>query len=164
MKEMLAGQAGVQEYRFEGMDKIAGYAPVEITKWSVGTTQPVSEFLEAADHIRNLILAVGAGFLAITIVAVAVFRTQHRSAHQSRGGHDAGRLRRGGVRFEPGVRGQSVPGGGRQPAGRLDRGDLLLPGGDIFHDQTKRRQRDPGQSAMKESARSSTQANVSMQR
>ena len=73
MKEMLAGQTGVQEYKFEGVDKIAGFAPVEITRWSVGTTQSVSEFLEAADHIRNLILAVGAGFLAITIVAVWFF-------------------------------------------------------------------------------------------
>ncbi|MBD3293852.1 MAG: hypothetical protein GF393_13090 [Armatimonadia bacterium] len=55
------------------MDKIAGFAPVELTGWSVGATQPSSEFLAAANAIRNIVLIVGLIFLAVTVAAVVLF-------------------------------------------------------------------------------------------
>jgi methyl-accepting chemotaxis protein len=73
MQRMLAGQTGVDAYTFEGIDKIAGFAPVALTGWSVGVTQPVNEFLGAAHSIRNIILLVGAIFLAATILVVFYF-------------------------------------------------------------------------------------------
>jgi methyl-accepting chemotaxis protein len=70
---MLAGQSGVEEYFYNGVKKVAGYAPVPLTGWSVEVTQPESEFLAAANEIRNIILIVGLIFLAITIFTVIVF-------------------------------------------------------------------------------------------
>jgi len=73
MQRMLAGEAGVDDYTFEGIDKIAGYAPVSLTGWSIGVTQPSVEFLAAAHSIRNVILLIGSIFLALTIVGVLFF-------------------------------------------------------------------------------------------
>ncbi|MCE5249797.1 methyl-accepting chemotaxis protein [bacterium] len=73
MGNMLAHQVGVESYVFEGVSKIAGYAPVELTGWSIGVTQPSSEFLAAPTAIRNMILIVGLIFLAVTIVTLVFF-------------------------------------------------------------------------------------------
>jgi methyl-accepting chemotaxis protein len=73
MRSALNHETGVETYVFEGVEKIAGYAPIKSTGWSVGVTQPSSEFLEAANAIRNIILLVGLVFLAITILAVILF-------------------------------------------------------------------------------------------
>jgi len=73
MASMLAQKSGVDSYYFEGMDKIAGYAPIPITGWSIGVTQPSEEFMGAAHSIRNMILLVGGIFLAATILAVLFF-------------------------------------------------------------------------------------------
>jgi methyl-accepting chemotaxis protein len=71
--KMLAGEKGVEAYVFEGIDKIAGFAPVPLTDWSIGVTQPAEEFLRASNAIRNVILLVGASFLAATVLAVLFF-------------------------------------------------------------------------------------------
>jgi len=71
--KMMAQQSGVESYVFEGIDKIAGYAPVKLTGWSIGVTQPADEFLAAANSIRNVILLVGLIFLSITILVVFFF-------------------------------------------------------------------------------------------
>ena len=73
MDHMLAGETGVKFYRFEGIEKIAGYAPVPATGWSIGVTQPSDEFLAAANSIRNIILVVGGLFLAVIIVGILYF-------------------------------------------------------------------------------------------
>ncbi len=71
--EMLAGRTGTESYVFAGQDKIAGYAPIPLTGWSVGVTQTADDFLASAREIRNVILTAGALFLAATIVAVLFF-------------------------------------------------------------------------------------------
>ena len=70
VKRMLAGEKGVEEYTFKGVDKIAGFAPMTITNWYVAATQDASEFLSAAHSIRNLSLIVT--FVAIVLTVVAV--------------------------------------------------------------------------------------------
>lgn len=55
---MLGGKSGVENYVFNGVDKIAGCAPVDINGWSIAVTQNSDEFLSTADNIRNIILAV----------------------------------------------------------------------------------------------------------
>ena len=72
-RSMLEGQTGVLNYTFEGMDKIAGFAPVTLTGWSIGVTQPSEEFMAAANSIRNVILVVSAIFLALTVLGVLWF-------------------------------------------------------------------------------------------
>ena len=71
--QMMAGRAGVEDYRFKGTDKIAGFAPVPLTGWSIGVTQDRDEFMAAARQIRNVILMVGGAFLALTVLAVLLF-------------------------------------------------------------------------------------------
>ena len=73
INKMMAQQTGVESYTFNGEEKISAYAPVELTGWSIGVTQPSEEFLGAAHAIRNVILLVGAVFLAATILGVLLF-------------------------------------------------------------------------------------------
>jgi methyl-accepting chemotaxis protein len=72
-KMMTSKQTGVQDYVFKGTKKIAGFAPVELTGWSVCLTQDESEFLAAAHQIRNFIAIAVIIFLALTIVSVSLF-------------------------------------------------------------------------------------------
>jgi methyl-accepting chemotaxis protein len=73
VSSMLAHATGVDSYVFEGIHKIAGFAPVGLTGWSVAVTQPTDEFLASAHAIRNGILLVGSIFLGLTIVLVLFF-------------------------------------------------------------------------------------------
>ncbi len=68
-----AQEAGVEKYRFKGTDKIAGFAPVHATGWSIVVTQNESEFLAPVVAIRNIVLAAGGIFLVLTVVAVLWF-------------------------------------------------------------------------------------------
>ncbi|WDP90276.1 MAG: Cache 3/Cache 2 fusion domain-containing protein [Desulfobacter sp.] len=71
--KMLAGQSGVEKYRFKGNRKIGGFAPVDISGWSVVVTQNEAEFMGPVYMIRNMILMAAALFLALTIVGVLWF-------------------------------------------------------------------------------------------
>ncbi len=71
VKKMLAGERGVEEYTYKGIDKIAGFAPLTTTTWYVAATQDASEFLSAAHAIRNLSLIVTISALFLTALAVA---------------------------------------------------------------------------------------------
>ncbi len=73
MKRMLAHENGSERYVFQGIPKIAGFAPVEMTGWAVGFTQDQQEFLAPAHLIRNFILIIAVGFLALTVVGVLFF-------------------------------------------------------------------------------------------
>jgi methyl-accepting chemotaxis protein len=72
-KKMLAGERGVEEYRFKGIDKIAGFAPVGINGWSISATQDKVEFQAASVSIRNatILVAMVAGLLIAVIVLFA---------------------------------------------------------------------------------------------
>ncbi|MCG8550828.1 MAG: methyl-accepting chemotaxis protein [Desulfobacterales bacterium] len=72
-RRALAGEAGVEKYRFKGTDKIAGFANVPATGWSLVVTQNEAEFLAAVVAIRNMVLAAGVIFLVLTVVAVLWF-------------------------------------------------------------------------------------------
>lgn len=70
---MIAQETGVDSYVFNGVSKIAGFAPVKLTGWSVGVTQDQQEFMASADAIRNVNLLVGACFLLIAVAALLFF-------------------------------------------------------------------------------------------
>ena len=72
-RSTLAQKAGVEKYRFKGTSKIAGFAPVPATGWSIVVTQNESEFLAPVVSIRTMVLAAGGIFLVLTIVAVLWF-------------------------------------------------------------------------------------------
>lgn len=73
VKQMLSGQTGVDSYIFNGIEKIAGFAPVGINGWSISITQDSKEFLQAANSIRNLTLMVllCAMIIVGTVIAMA---------------------------------------------------------------------------------------------
>ncbi|MGV8073849.1 MAG: methyl-accepting chemotaxis protein [Syntrophobacteraceae bacterium] len=70
ISSMLALNAGVDSYVFEGIHKIAGFAPVSLTGWSVALTQPTDEFLAPVYAIRNSLILGGSLFLGLTSVMV----------------------------------------------------------------------------------------------
>lgn len=70
-KKMLAGEKGVQEYTFNGIKKIAGFAPLSTMNWYIAVTQDESEFLMASHSIRNACIIIILAAIAITILAVA---------------------------------------------------------------------------------------------
>jgi methyl-accepting chemotaxis protein len=72
-KRSLAQQTGVEKYHFKGTDKIAGFAPVTSTGWSIVVTKNEAEFLASVISIRNVVLAAGGIFLVLTIAAVLWF-------------------------------------------------------------------------------------------
>ena len=71
--QMMAQNSGVDHYNFKGVDKIAGFAPVTTTGWSIGVTQNEAEFMAPVYTIRNVVLGAGGIFLAITLVSVLWF-------------------------------------------------------------------------------------------
>lgn len=72
-KKTLAHETGVKKYNFKGTDKIAGFAPVGLTGWSLVVTQNEAEFMAPVISIRNVVLVAGCIFLILTIVAVLWF-------------------------------------------------------------------------------------------
>jgi len=72
-RAMMAGESGVQNYIFQGVPRTAGFAPVKTTGWSVGLTLPDSEYLAAADEVRNLTLLVAAAALVIAFLIFFFF-------------------------------------------------------------------------------------------
>lgn len=71
-RRALAGESGTEAYRWEGVDKIAGFAPVGISGWSVIGTQNKDEFLAPARAIRNGILLYAGILLVVAIGLVLV--------------------------------------------------------------------------------------------
>ncbi len=68
---MMAGKADVEEYVFKGVDKIAGFAPVRMTGWSVALTQNSEEFLTSAKTLRNMILLIS--LISLAVIALCIF-------------------------------------------------------------------------------------------
>jgi methyl-accepting chemotaxis protein len=69
----LSGKAGVKPYVFRGEAKIAGFAPVALTGWSVITTQTEKEFMGTVHAIRNFVAGVTVLFLVATGLVVGFF-------------------------------------------------------------------------------------------
>ena len=72
-RKMLAQEQGVETYTYKGVDKIAGFAPVKSTGWSISVTQEKDEFLAATRDIRNMVLMVGLIFLVIVVACIIWF-------------------------------------------------------------------------------------------
>ena len=71
--KMLAHQDGVETYTFEGVEKIAGFAPVDLTGWSVGVSQSTDEFMESVIVQRKATILMSIIFLGIALIAIWIF-------------------------------------------------------------------------------------------
>ncbi|MBI5522720.1 MAG: Cache 3/Cache 2 fusion domain-containing protein [Desulfarculus sp.] len=72
-RRMTAGETGTARYVYKEVPKQAGFAPVQLTGWSVGATQDEEEFLSPVRGIRNGMLLIGAICLALALVAIVFF-------------------------------------------------------------------------------------------
>ncbi len=70
-RNMLSQKAGITEYTFKKVDKIAGYAPVKLTGWSVAVTQDKEDFLGHSNTIRNYIIIVT--IVSLLFLSVLIF-------------------------------------------------------------------------------------------
>lgn len=59
IEKMFSGNIGVSKYMFQGINKIAGYAPVGLNDWYIATTQNADEFMAAVNSIRNSTILIG---------------------------------------------------------------------------------------------------------
>jgi methyl-accepting chemotaxis protein len=76
-KRMLAGESGLQDYiSSKGDPKIAAFAPVPSTGWSIAATQDTAEFGAPARRIRLFLYTLLAGCLATAGLAATVFATR----------------------------------------------------------------------------------------
>ncbi|TYT74039.1 methyl-accepting chemotaxis protein [Desulfobotulus mexicanus] len=57
-RTMLRGNSGSDEYVFQGVRKMAGFAPVPSTGWLMSVTQDHAEFLESSRDVRNAVVLV----------------------------------------------------------------------------------------------------------
>lgn len=73
IQRMMSKEKGVGEYEFEGIEKIAGFAPVYSTGWSVGVTQAKSEFMSSISFITQIIIVSVIIFLIIIVVGILYF-------------------------------------------------------------------------------------------
>jgi methyl-accepting chemotaxis protein len=72
-KKMSSGQAGVENYVFNGVRKTGGFAPVKLTGWSVGLSLPDNEFLAPIIQIRNIVVVAAVVFFAIAFAIFFLF-------------------------------------------------------------------------------------------
>jgi len=68
--KMVAGQTGADPYVFKGVKKVAGFAPVPASGWSICLTQDYSEFMASTNNLMYFIILIGGIFLAIVAAGV----------------------------------------------------------------------------------------------
>ena len=66
-QKMLDGEEGTSSYSLEGVNKTAGFAPVEETGWSAALTITDREFLEPAHRIKRNVILIGAAAFVVTV-------------------------------------------------------------------------------------------------
>lgn len=72
MKLMINGKYGVGEYRYQGVTKYMGYAPVEGTGWSLAITAPKAEVMAKVYQLSVLIIILSVVFIAISLVMTTI--------------------------------------------------------------------------------------------
>jgi methyl-accepting chemotaxis protein len=70
-RKALTHEAGAEEYVFAGKQKLAGFAPVELTGWTVFVAGDLQEQLAPVYSLQNA-LAIFAGLILISAIIVAV--------------------------------------------------------------------------------------------
>jgi len=68
---MIAGKAGTEPYVFQGMDKIAGFAPIGLTGWSVASTQDKDEILASVVALKKMMSLIILASLVLAAVIIS---------------------------------------------------------------------------------------------
>jgi methyl-accepting chemotaxis protein len=70
-KAIMAGETGAGYYTYRGDEKIAGYAPVLMTKWCVVASEPMDELRVPIRALQEQMAVIGG--IILLVIAVAVF-------------------------------------------------------------------------------------------
>lgn len=72
-RKMMNGEIGFEEYKYKGITKIAGFAPIPDYGWSVAVSVDKSEMMAEVDNLRITFLVITAAILAIgSIIAFII--------------------------------------------------------------------------------------------
>ena len=71
--KMIGQQSGSEVYTYKGVKKVAGFAPVEMTGWSIFVAQDWDELLADAYAVRNRVLIVAVVLLLLAIIGITYF-------------------------------------------------------------------------------------------
>jgi methyl-accepting chemotaxis protein len=72
-RKALNHEFGTENYVYSGQEKIAAYAPVELTGWTVFVAQPRDEQMAAVSGLRKALIIFGLFILALTFILAFVF-------------------------------------------------------------------------------------------
>lgn len=70
-RRMMAKESGVEKYRFQGIDKVSGFAHIPITDWSLAVTQNEDEFMGAIYEMTKYNITVG--IIVLFLLGVLIF-------------------------------------------------------------------------------------------
>ncbi|MDD9303451.1 MAG: methyl-accepting chemotaxis protein [Desulfobacter sp.] len=70
-RRMLAGETGDARYVFKGTEKLAGFANVPMTDWSIAVTQNLDEFMAPVKKIKIYCIIVGV--IVLVVVGILIF-------------------------------------------------------------------------------------------
>ena len=76
-KKMISGNSAVENYEFEGVEKIAAYGTVKSTGWSIAMATTYGEVSKSITSLRNIVAIVGIITIAVIgiIIYIIVIRT-----------------------------------------------------------------------------------------
>nr|WP_319392078.1 methyl-accepting chemotaxis protein [uncultured Desulfobacter sp.] len=72
-QKMMAQESGILTYTFDGVERLAGFAPIPSAGWSLCVTQDMSEVLSASNAIKKFVLLSIAVFIILIVFAVLWF-------------------------------------------------------------------------------------------
>ena len=78
-KAMIAGEQGISEYAYEGVEYYAAYYPLEYEGWSVALAMPKEEVMKDVNSLRNYMTILTGLFLLVgVIISILIARTIKR--------------------------------------------------------------------------------------
>ncbi|QTQ11314.1 methyl-accepting chemotaxis protein [Treponema parvum] len=69
---MEGGENGTGFYRYENSDKIAAFAKIKSTGWTIIIYAPLHEFMDPVKHLRITMYSIGAAILAVTLIIIYI--------------------------------------------------------------------------------------------
>lgn len=73
LRRILKREAGAERYNFRGIEKITGFAPLNITGWNILFTQNKSEIMKPAGKVLMLISVIGIAVILAALAAIIIF-------------------------------------------------------------------------------------------
>ena len=66
------GESGTGFYRYENIDKIAAFAKIKSTGWTIVISAPLHEFMDSLKYLQFSMYSIGAIILAVTLIIIYI--------------------------------------------------------------------------------------------